>query len=112
MGTDRKWIVFSGPDEDHVVEYRPEGKLYEFTRGEKEGDPGEPVDCPADLAAELLKMKFREWKNPADPTAPLVPKEVPMKDARHYGAKYFKEVSGPGGAKPAAREFHPSGGDG
>jgi len=120
MGNARKWIVYLGPDESIVVEWRPENALYEFVRGEKEGDPGEPVDCPAALADQLLQMKFREWPDGVDEETgerkiKLV--EVPMHDARNYGAKHFKEADGPGGAKAASGTDRvtlggvPSGGD-
>lgn len=112
METEKKWIVFLGPDELHLVEYRPESKVYEFVRGEREGDPGAPVECPAKLADELLRMKFREWANPAGRELDPILKEVPMEDARNYGAKHFKEVDGPGGAIPVSRSMHSSGGDG
>lgn len=79
-----KTIVYRGPGDVRLVRHNLTGELYEF-------NVDDPVECPVDLANELLEQKYRLWSDGK--------KLVPVEMATDYGAQYFDEIGGEGSAE-------------
>lgn len=77
MSDERKKVIYRGPEEYRIVRWQPEDKSYAF-------DKDVVVDCPVELAKELVAMKFRNHHGELQ--------EVPMELAKDYGAQYFDLV--------------------